>query len=338
MNYKLFVSCLVFILLPMFGLSAAEVYLDPVNISIAPEDILVVKVKINPEEPECVNSGQIVIDFSDNLSFKDFSVAESIFSLWVERPDDEAASLINKDRRIVFSGGIPGGYCGQIPGDIGESNILGELIFETASVQGEEFETAYINISNDSSLYLNDGLGTLAKIKTSDSNIRIDGRLEKGNNEWLLKLEEDNVLPEPFVVTIDEYRGRKFAAFSTTDKQTGIDYYEILEARPKDFQETKISWIEKLLGGKVSGPIWKVASSPYYLKDQDLKSIIKVRAVDKAGNKRVVEYQNEELSRLMSEGGSGLIVSGYLLSALLGVLIAILLALIIRNRRLKRTK
>ena len=35
--------------------------------------------------------------------------------------------------------------------------------------------------------------------------------------------------------------------------------------------------------------IWKVGDSPYLLEDQSLKSIIKVRAIDKAGNERIVE-------------------------------------------------
>ena len=57
-----------------------------------------------------------------------------------------------------------------------------------------------------------------------------------------------------------------FLIFSTTDKQTGIDCYEIKEGE-KD---------------------WKKEKSPYLLEDQTLRSIIKVRAVDKAGNERII--------------------------------------------------
>ena len=34
---------------------------------------------------------------------------------------------------------------------------------------------------------------------------------------------------------------------------------------------------------------WERAESPYLLKDQSLKSIIKVKAVDKAGNEKIVK-------------------------------------------------
>ena len=39
---------------------------------------------------------------------------------------------------------------------------------------------------------------------------------------------------------------------------------------------------------------WKEAATPYVLEDQSLKGIIKVRAVDKAGNERIAEYGVKE--------------------------------------------
>ena len=61
-------------------------------------------------------------------------------------------------------------------------------------------------------------------------------------------------------------------AFSTTDPQSGIDHYEILEG---------------------SDTVWHNATSPYRLTDQSLSSNIYIRAVDGAGNFRVVELPAE---------------------------------------------
>jgi len=74
------------------------------------------------------------------------------------------------------------------------------------------------------------------------------------------------------------FEGKYFIAFSTIDKQTGIDYYEILEADKRGYQRGTIRKAE-----------WKKGSSPYLLEDQSLRSVIKVKAVDKAGNERIEE-------------------------------------------------
>ena len=38
---------------------------------------------------------------------------------------------------------------------------------------------------------------------------------------------------------------------------------------------------------------WSKATSPYLLKDQDLKSLIKVKAIDKSGNSRIEIFKPE---------------------------------------------
>ncbi|MFQ6084081.1 MAG: cohesin domain-containing protein [Candidatus Aminicenantia bacterium] len=85
----------------------------------------------------------------------------------------------------------------------------------------------------------------------------------------------DTVSPEPFEPEIGQdkavFGGKYFLSFATVDKMSGIDYYEILETRDKE-QET-----------------WKIGESPYLLEDQSLQNVIKVKAVDKAGNERMAE-------------------------------------------------
>ncbi|MFH1656963.1 MAG: cohesin domain-containing protein [bacterium] len=89
----------------------------------------------------------------------------------------------------------------------------------------------------------------------------------------------DNTLPEVFIPQIGNspaiMDGQHFLSFNATDETSGIDYYEVKEQ-------------PRLLGIAQSGT-WQKAESPYLLTDQSLRSIIKVRAVDKAGNERIVE-------------------------------------------------
>jgi len=72
--------------------------------------------------------------------------------------------------------------------------------------------------------------------------------------------------------------GEKYVLiFNTTDKESGISHFEVAEQKMKFCVPTEK---EK----------WERAKSPYLIKDQSLKSIIKVKAVDKAGNKRVITF------------------------------------------------
>jgi len=70
------------------------------------------------------------------------------------------------------------------------------------------------------------------------------------------------------------FEGRTFLAFLATDRTSGIDHYEVAETK-----EGK---------RKMQDQRWKNATSPWLLKDQRLKSIITVRAIDKAGNESIV--------------------------------------------------
>jgi len=120
---------------------------------------------------------------------------------------------------------------------------------------------------------LNDGFGTPAKLTLKEAVFTIlTEKAEVPKEEWQEELAKDDIPPEPFEIKISQdpniFGGKYFIVFSTTDKQTGIDHYEVKE-------------------GKID---WKRAESPYLLEDQSLKSIIKVKAVDKAGNERIAEY------------------------------------------------
>ena len=244
-----------FIFVPtvVFG---AILYSEPEEGQYYLEDVFVAEIKINTEGEE-INAIKVDLAFSqDVLEIKDFSQGNSILALWPEGP-----SFSNQTGKIHFIGGIPGGYSG-------EDGLLGKIVF--GAKKGGK---ALVQIEDSSQVLLNDGLGTLAELTSKGGFFTIfPEKREIPEDEWKRELEKDDIPPEPFEIIISQdptiFEGKYFIIFSTVDKQTGIDYYEVKEGK-KD---------------------WEKSESPYLLENQDLQSIIKVRAVDKAGNERIAEY------------------------------------------------
>jgi hypothetical protein len=273
-----------------FSSRAAMLYLDPGTGTRGSGDIFTVKIKIDPEE-ECINAAESALDFTPNLEFVDFSTANSIFSLWITRPSKESSREINGKHKLDFSGGIPGGFCGTTEGDIGETNIIAEAVFivrENAEGLGN------LTFSQNTKVLLNDGKGSEAAVKLSGASFSLERGKATSTNDWTPRIEEDKILPEPFILEIQNtpsvFDGKYFAVFSTTDKQSGIDHYEISEGK---IENNKSFW-DKLLNKlalKNNNSSWQRAETPYLLKDQSLGSVITVKAIDKAGNERVVKWE-----------------------------------------------
>ena len=256
--------CVFSFLFFIFGFCQATIlYLEPVSGQYQSGDTFIVEIRVDAQE-ECINTISVNLSFpQDILEAKDFSTGNSILTLWVESP-----TIYQESGLISFAGGIPGGYCGRIFGDPGQSNLLGRLVFRAR--EGE----AKLEFLNTSQVLLNDGFGTLAKLSTKGAVVTIlPEKLELPKDEWLEEIKKDAFLPEPFEIKIQQnptiFEDKYFITFSTTDKQTGVDYYQVKEGK-KD---------------------WKEITSPYLLEDQTLQSIIKVKAVDMAGNERIAEYR-----------------------------------------------
>jgi len=265
-NRWLVLVSIFFVLFSGVSAQGAVLYFEPSTAQVKLGQEIEIKVKIDPEK-ECINTVKADIEYDKNLLIaKDFLTGNSIITLWLKRPEIKA-----KEGKISFSGGIPGGFCGRIPGDPGESNILGKIIFKIPEVLVTERNIAKIKFLESSKVFLNDGLGTEADLKLKEGEYEI---LKEKSPEKILEkdLNEDKIPPEPFGILILKdpqiFEGKYFITFNTQDKQTGIDHYEVKEGKRN----------------------WKVAESPYLLEDQNLTSIIKVKAVDKAGNERIVEF------------------------------------------------
>lgn len=103
----------------------------------------------------------------------------------------------------------------------------------------------------------------------------------KATQEWGIKVSFrmmiDTEAPEEFTPKIGQdpsvFEGKYFLSFSTIDEMSGIEHYEVSEIKNK----------------QQGNEVWKVAETPYVLEDQTLNSLIKVKAVDKAGNERIAE-------------------------------------------------
>ena len=114
--------------------------------------------------------------------------------------------------------------------------------------------------------------------------------------------------------------------FNTTDKQTGIDHYKVIEEPISKF--AAFEW------GRANAP-WIVARSPYQLKDQSLNSTIRVKAVDKAGNEYVATLLPDKEMRTISTQDI-ILGAGVGLMLLLLILIFISAFISLRRRAKKR--
>lgn len=326
-----FVGLSIILVHPSFS-TAATLYIDPGIATLYRGDALTAAIRIMPEQDsgECINAADIVITYPETIVPVDVSIGRSIFSVWVEPP------LIDKEnRRITMAGGIPNGYCGRVQGDPGLTNVIAEVIFRSPGLQigmGSASTTeASISFTEETNVYLNDGAGTKAPLRTLSSTLTLErtpGQMLV--DDWRTEVQADLVPPEEFSISIERdpvaFAGRYFIVFSTTDKQTGISHYEVMEEPLADVAQ--FTW------GRADAP-WLRATSPYELKDQSLNSTIRVRAIDKAGNEYIATLVPDESLRSISPASYyfyGVIV------ALVIVLLSLLVVIIVLFRRYRQRR
>jgi len=244
---------------------AAILYLDPPESTHNLGDTFIQEINLDTEG-EYINAVEAHIEYpQDVLEVRDFSKGNSILSLWPEEP-------VYENGELSFVGGVPAGY-------IGEDGVLGKIIFYVKQVSSDI--VAEVKYVEGSKALLNDGAGSQAGLTTKGASYSISSKpADERSDEWAAEVAADNIPPEAFHVVLsnapDVYDGNYFIIFSTVDKQTGVDHYEVLEY---------------IKGKSVKN---KDARSPYLLDNQKLGGIIRVRAVDKAGNAAVAELRMGE--------------------------------------------
>lgn len=247
----LFILCFV----PTISFAADMFFSSAKNTFIQNEDFLV-QIFLDTREAK-VNAVEGAVSFpADLIELKEIRDGNSSLNFWVDRPH-------SVDNNVSFSGITTGGFAGS-------RMFLFSLVFH-AKTTG----SGSINFNNIQILQ-NDGVGT--KISTTEPPFTFT--ISEGSSDItpVGLAVEDVGLPEnfnPLVASDPEiFEGKNFLVFSTVDKGTGIDHFEIRES----------PWFLFGLGGS-----YVKTESPYLLKDQMLKSKIYVKAVDKAGNFRIVK-------------------------------------------------
>lgn len=239
---------------------AAQVYFEPQPTTYKVGDSFTLSLLLDTEG-QPVNAVDINVLVPQLLKIKNISKSGSIIQLWVNEPSF-AGGTIN------LTGGIPGGTTTP-------KGTIAKITFEAAAI-GE----GNIAFMPESSVLLNDGQGTKLDLKTAGGPLfqvvpkpkEVATPSPKPEKATEKVEEKDTRKPEKFKILIGEdprvFNGQKFISFFTTDKDSGIEHYELKEGRGD----------------------YKIAQSPYLLKDQNLKTVLRVRAYDVAGNYRESIY------------------------------------------------
>jgi hypothetical protein len=306
---------------------AATLYIDPPMATLNRGDAITLSVRLdtNESEGECINAIDGVITYSENITPVDISVGESILPVWVEAP-----TIDKNKRQITFAGGIPNGYCGRVQGDPRLTNTVVQLVFRSPGLQigtvTNDDSVATIGFAPESGAYLNDGFGTPAELQTLGTTLTLNKNIGgEIIDTWRLAIQDDEIPPEPFSITLEKdqfaFEKKYYISFNTSDKQTGISHYEVLEEAPAE--------ANSFFFGAATAP-WQEVRSPYVVRDQSLRSTIRVRAVDKAGNEYVATLAPQNTS------SDTLWLYGVLAAA--GMLTLILISIILMWRKRRRSK
>jgi len=242
--------------LSLTRVEAAGLYFTSQSPNIYNGDTFIMELKIStPDKSINVVDGTIIYD-SSRLEIKEISTGNSLFALWPKPP-----VFSNDKGELSFVGGVSDGFQGD------GGSIL-RIVF-IAKNEGK----AQIDFLDGFLVFLNDGKGTSINpwLRPLSLNISKKPADVSPKDEWKEFMEKDKIPPEPLEILIGReptaFDNQYFISFFTTDKESGVDYYEVQE------------------GNK---PFVK-AESPYLLQDQTLGNMIRVRAVDKAGNERITE-------------------------------------------------
>jgi hypothetical protein len=273
---------------------AAFLYFNPLSSDVHRGDTMAIDLRIDTDEGECINTIDGVIHYDESVRAVDVSRGESILSVWLEEP-----IIDEENREIRFAGGIPGGYCGRIAGDPKLTNVVITILFRSPgfSIGGEKTPVANIELDSASQVLLHDGFGTPAPLRFQNALLTLLNTPGTAQSDaWRDELLNDKEPPSDFSITLttDEtaFGGRYFIVFNSLDKQSGIDHYEVFEEPFSEFWSFK--W------GRADTP-WQSVESPYVLKDQSLNSTIWVKALDKAGNERIVKLVPNEAKKGISQ-------------------------------------
>jgi len=296
-NKKIYLSILVLsaLLLP-YSVFASNIYIDANHPDFFVGDTIIFSVRVDSENKN-INAveGSVLLDYlAGSVSLIDINTAGSKFSLWPGKPLPSESNT-----SISFVGGTPDGLNSK-------DAIIFNIVLRLQKV-------GQITLTPDNlSAYLHDGKGT--KDKVSVKNLVMDVLPEKFDSrprdDWNNLTSNDKTPPEfiEAIISHDSYvfNNQYFVSFFATDKDSGIAYYEIKEG-DRDFVR---------------------AESPYLIRDQSLKSIVQIKAVDKAGNESITKAKITVLPAPFYKN-----ILFWIITLLIAVLIFYVLRLILKRRK-----
>ncbi len=249
-------------------LYAATYYFDPVHNEVGEGQVNEVAVLVNTNG-EYINAFEGAVVIPDTVSVVDVKTNDSVVDLWLSAP-------ALTDGRITFSGIVPGGFDGirSAYGDERKSGILLRIVYKGEHVGSESF------MFEDMKAYLHDGKATEAEVDLVPAVVDVvRGGIKREETE-----KKDTVKPEvfePYIVQDNALADSAYVVvFHTSDRGSGVAYYEVSETSTGEKK-------------------WVRANSPFVLKYQTCSNDVYVKAVDYAGNERVVQAVCGEDGRIV---------------------------------------
>lgn len=252
LSFISFVAAFIFIFfaVPYATASAAEIHFESASQPLYLGDDFLVKVTLNTEG-QSINAVEGKVAFpGDSLEVKEISDGNSALNFWVEKPHVTAAGTIS------FAGVIPGGISS------GKAHLF-SIIFHAKNTGGGAISLG------DLKILLNDGNGTAASAKQASLQLSVGPSNGQTPKTVSVSDTKDSTAPENFKPEIasspNVFDGKYFLVFSTQDKNSGVNRYEVKEG---------------ILGK------YEKAESPYVLKNQRVVTKVHIKAVDGSGNER----------------------------------------------------
>lgn len=251
-NFLIIGFSLSFLALPSVALGAT-LYFVPPSEQIYQGDVFSVEIRLDSKD-EPINVVEADVDFSSNiLDVISTRKTGSILRFW---PHELAFS--NALGLVSFIGGLPN------PGFQDNNGLVVVIEFKAKDVGFVD-----LKFRDTSRVLLNNGLGSEAPLELRDVVLTIaippEGYIPRSS-----VMVHDTTPPDIFTPIISQtksaFEGQYFVVFETQDRESGISHYEVQEIKDG-----------------VAGE-WRIAVSPYVLKNQEGQITVFVKAVDRAGN------------------------------------------------------
>ena len=201
---KIIILLLLFLCLPYAaGAATASITQTPREVGVG--DTVAVVLSVSSAIPINTFSGLLQYP-KEKLELAGINDGNSIISLWLTKPVDGTSG-------IRFEGLVPGGYSGN-------DGVLFTVFFKA-----KESGVAEVSLE-DTVFLLNDGSGSAESVSSEALLLAVGERARGGFMQ-----DADADPPELFAIQLgsspDLFDGRSYIAFTTTDKGSGIGYYEV---------------------------------------------------------------------------------------------------------------